>query len=70
MSVGWYMYKQLPFEAAPAGNTYQRKIDEIFNDMPNIFGITNDILVVSYHDDGRDHNNTVQKVLQTCKRST
>ena len=63
---GQHRYKQLPFGAAPAGNMFQRKIDEIFNDMPNIFGITDDILVIGYEDDGRDHDNTVQNVLQRC----
>ena len=54
--------------AAPAGDMFQRKIDEIFNDMPNVFGITDDILVVGYEDDGRDHDEAVQKVLQRCRK--
>ena len=45
---------------------FQGKIDEIFRDMPNVFGITNDILVVGYEDNGRDHDETVCKVLQRC----
>ena len=46
---------------------FQWKIDEICNDMLNVFGITDDILVVGYgDDDGRDHNKTVWKVLQRC----
>ena len=36
---GRYRYKRLPFGAALAGNMFQRKIDEIFKDMPNVFGI-------------------------------
>ena len=50
--------------AAPAGDMFQQKIDEHFHDMPNVFGITNDILVVGYEDDGRDHDEMVQKALQ------
>ena len=42
---GRYRYKHLPFGAAPAGDMFQHKIDEIFNDMPNVFGIADDILV-------------------------
>ena len=45
---------------------FQHKIDEIFNDMPNVFGIMDDILVVGYDDKGRDHHDTVCKVLQRC----
>ena len=34
---------------------YQGKIDEIFKELPNVFGIANDILVVGFDDDGGDH---------------
>ena len=64
---GGYRYKCLPFGAVPAGNMFQRKIDEIFNYMPNVFGISDDILVAGYDDDDRDHDKTVQKVLQRCR---
>ena len=53
---------------ASAGDIFQRKIDEIFNDMPNVFGIADDIVVVWYEDDDRDHNETVQNVLQKCRK--
>ena len=43
---GRYHYKCLPFGAALVGNMFQRKIDEIFNDIPNVFGIADDILVI------------------------
>ena len=49
---------------------FQRKIDESFNDMPNVFGITDDILVVGYEDNDKDHNKTVQKLLQDAEKST
>ena len=45
---GRYRYKRLPLGAAPAGYMLQRKIDEIFKDLPNVFGISDDILVVGY----------------------
>ena len=53
---GRYRYKCLPFGAAPAGNMFQCKINEIFNDMPNIFGIVDNILVIRYDKDGADHD--------------
>ena len=61
-----YRYKCLPFGVAPADDMFQRKIDEIFNDMPDVFGIADDILVVGYEGDDRDHDETVQKELQRC----
>ena len=41
----------------------QHKID----DMPNVFGIADDILVIGYDYDGTDQDATVHKVLQRCK---
>ena len=67
---GRYRYKWLPFGAGPAGDMFQQKIDEIFHDMPNVFGIADHLLVVGYEDNARDHNIMVQKVLQRCRDVT
>ena len=42
---------------------FQRKIDEIFKDMPNVSGIADDILVVGYEADGKVHDKRVWRVL-------
>ena len=55
-----YRYKRLPFGAALAGDMFQRKIDEIFKDMPNVFSIADDILVAGYEADGKDHDETTE----------
>ena len=62
-----YRYKRFPFGAASAGDMFQRKIDEIFKDMQNVFGTVDDILVAGYDSDGKDHGKTVQRVLQRCR---
>ena len=62
-----YRYKCLPFRAALVGNMFQHKIDKIFNDMPNIFGIADDILVIGYNKDGTDHDEVVYNVLKWCQ---
>ena len=59
---GRYQYKDLPFGAAPVGDMIQCKIDEIFSDMPNVFGIADDILVIGYDEDRVDHDTAVHKV--------
>ena len=61
---GRYQYKHLPFGAVPVGDMFQHKIDKIFND---IFGIADDILVIDYNEDGKDHNEAVYSVLRQCK---
>ena len=66
-SFGRYQYKHLPFGAVPAGNIFQCKIDEIFNDMPNVFGIVDDILIIGYKEDGADHDEAVYNILRHCK---
>ena len=62
-----YWYKHLQFGAAPVGNMFQCKINEIFNDMPNIFGIADNSLVMGYDEDGTDHNEAVYNVLRHYK---
>ena len=53
-------YKRLPFRVAPAGDVLQYEIDEIFKDLPNVFGILDDILViVGYDSYGKDHDETL-----------
>ena len=59
-----YSYKQLPLGAAPTRDMFLRKIDKIFKELPNLFGIADDILVVGYEVDGEDHDETLQRVLQ------
>ena len=49
------------------GDMFRCKIDEIFSDMPNIFGIVDDMLVIGYDKDGADHDATVHKVLRHCE---
>ena len=61
---GRYRYNHLLFRAAPAGDMFQCKIDEIFNDMPNVFGIADNIFVIGYNKDGTDHDEAVHKVLK------
>ena len=61
---GRYRYKHLTFGAAPAGDMFQCKIDEILYDMPNVFGIADDISVIEYKKGGTDHEEAVYKVLK------
>ena len=45
----------------------QRKLDDIFKDLPNVFGIADNILVVGYDRDAKDHNDILQGVPQVCR---
>ena len=64
---GRYWYKRLLFGAAPVGDMFQCKIDKILSDMPNVFGIVDDILVIGYNENGADHDAAVHKMLWRCE---
>ena len=65
----WEIQVQMvTFRSSTSSNMFQRKIDEIFKDFPNVFGTADDILVVGYEADGKDHDETVQKMLQRCRQ--
>ena len=49
---------------AQAENMFQRKIDELFQGMPNVFGIADGILIRRPKDIGRDHDDTIDKALR------
>ena len=51
-------------EWPPSHDMFQQKIDEIFIDMPNVFYVVKDILIVEYDADGRDHYITLTQVMQ------
>ena len=56
---GRYRYKRLSFGAVHAGDMFQHKINGIFKNFPNVFGIMDDILVVGYDTDGNKHDEMV-----------
>ena len=64
---GRYWYKPLPFGVALVGNMFQCKIDKIFNNMPNVFGNADNILVIGYDKNGADHDEAVYSVLRQCQ---
>ena len=41
---------------------FQRKLHKIFKELPNVFGITHDILVVGYNRVGTDFEPTLHRV--------
>ena len=55
---GRYQKKHLVFGVAPAANMFQHKINDIFNDVPNVFGIADDILDIGYDEDRTDQLHT------------
>ena len=50
-------------KAALAGNMFQRKINRLFSDMSNVFGIADDIPIAGFDVDGRDHDASLEQEL-------
>ena len=48
---------------------FQRKREELFSDIRNVFGITDDIIIVGFDADGRDHDVGLEQVLQRCRKA-
>ena len=53
----------------PAGNEFQRKIDNLSQGLPNVFGISDDTLSTGFDDMGRDHDAVVNKMVKICRQA-
>ena len=59
---------RLPFGVNVSGDAVQRKTDEIYNPLPNVIGIANDIIIWGNKEDGSDHDVALAHFLQvTCE---
>ena len=47
---------------------FQKNIDELFQGLPNMFGIAGDILFTGFNGKGRDNGATLVKVLRICSQ--
>ena len=53
---------RLPFSTTP--DMIQCKINEIFKELPNVFGIADNILIVGYNADGKGCDRMLTQVIQ------
>ena len=47
---------------------HQQKLDEIFKDQLNVFGIADNMLIVGHDANNRDHDRALRWVLQICQK--
>ena len=59
---------RLPFSGIPVGDMSQHKIHEILKELPNVFGIVDDILVVDYDVVSKGHDRMLRWVMQICSK--
>ena len=48
---------------------FQKKINELFNDIPHVCGIADGILIAGFDVDGREHDARLEQVLQRCRQA-
>ena len=60
--------QEITIWSSPSRRYVPKKNIKKFKDLPNIFGVANDILVVGYYRDGKDHDDKLQRVLQICRQ--
>ena len=60
---GRYQFVRLSFRAASAGDMFQRKRDELFSSISNVFGISDDILITGCDEHSRGHDDPLANIL-------
>ena len=65
---GRYRHLRLPLRVASVCDMFQKNIDKLFSVMPNIFIIAEDILIASFDEKNKDHDETLDKVLRVCRQ--
>ena len=60
---------RLPFGVNVSGDAVQRKMDEIYNTLPNVIGIADDIIIWGDKEDGSDHDEALARFLQITREN-
>ena len=64
---GRFHFTVMPFGISVAGDIFQRKLDTIFGNLPQVACIADDIIVVGYKDDHSDHDEAFSRLLHTAR---
>ena len=67
--IGHFRFTRMPFGATIAGNVFQCKLDSIFLNLDNVMIIADDIMVIGYQEDERDHDKAFTQLLETAKKN-
>ena len=60
---------RLPFGVNVSGDAVQRKTDEIYNPLPNVIGIADDIIIWGDKENGSDHDAALAHFLQVTREN-
>ena len=45
-----------------------KNVSKVFKELPNVFGIVDYMLIAGYYDSGLDHDRTLCRILQICRK--
>ena len=62
-----FRFTVMPFGISVAGDVFQRKLNTIFGNLPQVACIVDDIMVVRYKEDHSDHNTAFSKLFHTAQ---
>ena len=60
---GRHQYVKLPFGASQAQDIFQKKIDELFSSMKNVFVLVDDILILGFDEWSKHYDEMLEKVI-------
>ena len=63
---GRYRFKRLPFGVKLSQDIFQRKLDEVYKDIPNVMGIADDIVVCGSTES--EHDQAFYKMLEATRK--
>ena len=66
---GCFRFVRLLFGVNVSGDTVQRKTDEIYNPLPNVIGIADDIIIWGDKEDGSNHDEALAHFLQVTREN-
>ena len=68
---GWFRWKRVPFGISPAPELFQRRLQSAINDLPGVYTIADDVLIVGEGDTHetacQDHDKKLASFLDRCR---
>ena len=64
---GRFQFTVMPFGISVAGDVFQRKLDTIFGNIPQVTCIADYIMVIGYNEDHSDHDKAFSQLLHTAQ---
>ena len=68
LDIGRFQWTRIPMGSIIASDVFQRKLDSIFLDIPEVTGIADDMIICGRDD--QEHNGNLLNFLEVCRKNT